>query len=229
MKVRVPSHAVQLAVLTTCALVGAGSLIGAAPGRSRVSAPLLGIRPVAANIRLVPAPEGNEARFRVREQLARIDFPSDAVGVTSAITGALVLGANGAVVRDSSRFVVDLTTLKSDSRMRDGFIKRRTLETDQYPSAEFVPTAIHGIAGPLPTTGEFSLQLQGDMTVHGVTHPVSWAVQARAVEDGYTGQATTDFKFEDFHMAIPRVRSVLSVKDSIRLEYDFHLIRAGGS
>jgi len=30
------------------------------------------------------APAGNEARYRVREQLAGVDLPNDAVGVTSA-------------------------------------------------------------------------------------------------------------------------------------------------
>ncbi|MGH7554390.1 MAG: hypothetical protein ACREMQ_15400, partial [Longimicrobiales bacterium] len=36
----------------------------------------------ARRIRLVTAPEGNEARYRVNEQLVGIDLPSDAVGTT---------------------------------------------------------------------------------------------------------------------------------------------------
>jgi hypothetical protein len=40
-----------------------------------------------------------------------------------------------------------------------------------------------------------------------------------------TGTASTRFVFEDFAMAKPRVRSVLSVADTIALEYEFNLVR----
>src|SRR5688572_12018089 len=59
--------------------------------------------PVAAETRLVLAATGNEARYRVREQLAGVDFPNDAVGVTSAITGEIVLDDAGKVIPSRSR------------------------------------------------------------------------------------------------------------------------------
>jgi hypothetical protein len=40
-----------------------------------------------AQLRYSVAPDGNEARYRVREQLMHHDLPNDAVGKTSAITG----------------------------------------------------------------------------------------------------------------------------------------------
>ena len=120
-----------------------------------------------ARVRLVTAPEGNVARYRVREQLARLDFPNDAVGETSSISGALVLDEDGSVVAAESRFEVDLRTLKSDSDRRDNYIRRRTLQTEQYPMAVFVPTAIRGAPSPLPTAGEFSFELDGELTIRG--------------------------------------------------------------
>jgi len=181
-------------------------------------------------LRLVVAEAGNEARYRVREQLARIEFPTDAVGATSAVTGTLVLGDDGSV-RDGSKFVVDITGLKSDSDRRDGFIKRRTLQTDQYPKVEFVPTAVTGLATPAPSSGDMSLKVRGDLTVHGTTKPVTWDVTAKAEGGTYTGTAKTAFTFDDFGLTKPRVGAVLSVVDTIRLEYDFRLVpaSAGGS
>jgi polyisoprenoid-binding protein YceI len=64
----------------------------------------------------------------------------------------------------------------------------------------------------------------GDLTVHGVTKPVTWRVTARAADGAYTGTAATSFTFEEFGMRKPRVARVLSVKDTIRLEYDFRLL-----
>jgi polyisoprenoid-binding protein YceI len=180
-------------------------------------------------IRLVPAPDGNEARYRVGEQLANVDLPGDAVGRTTAITGALVLEPDGRIVKEESKFVIDLRTLQSDAQMRDRYIQRNTLETAQYPHAEFVPTGFRGLPTPLPTSGEVSLQVTGDLTVRGVTKPVTWAVTLRPAATVYSGTATTTFAFTEFQMTKPRVARVLSVNDSIRLEYDFRLVpeRAG--
>jgi polyisoprenoid-binding protein YceI len=179
-------------------------------------------RSAAESIHLVPAGSGNEARYRVREQLARLDFPNDAIGTTRAVSGALVLAADGSVERGASRFTVDLTTLQSDSDRRDNYIRRNTLRTEQNPHAVFVPTALEGVAMPLPAAGDFTLRLHGDLTINGVTRTTGWDVTARADAGGYRGTATTEFSFGDFGMTIPRVAAVISVRDRIRLEYDFH-------
>src|SRR5690606_29339212 len=147
--------------------------------------------------------------------------PNDAVGETSNISGTLVLNDDGAVVPAESRFEVDLSTLKSDSDRRDNYIRRRTLQTEQYPKAVFVPTAIRGAPSPLPTTGEFSFELDGELTIREVPRPVTWRVAARAADGRYVGTAVTEFTFGTFELDIPRVASVLSIRDNIRLEYDF--------
>ena len=183
----------------------------------------------ARRIRLVTAPDGNEARYRVREQLANIEFLSDAVGKTSAITGAIVIEDDGTVNKAESKITIDLTTLKSDSQMRDRYIQRNTLQTEQFGKAEFVPTEIRGLRMPLPTSGAFAVQVTGDLTVHGVTKSTTWQVLVQATQEAYAGTAKTVFTFGDFSMALPRVARVLSVVDTIRLEYDFRFTPQAGN
>src|SRR2546426_2033775 len=43
-----------------------------------------------AALRLVLAPAGNAARYRVRERLVGHDFPNDAVGETKSLSGAIL-------------------------------------------------------------------------------------------------------------------------------------------
>jgi polyisoprenoid-binding protein YceI len=175
-------------------------------------------------VRLTLAPAGNEARYRVREQLANLDFPNDAVGATSAVTGSLVLDADGNLVPGQSRFVIDVTTLKSDRERRDGYLQRRTLETARFPAVTLVPTALRDLPWPLPAAGTFAFEMDADLTIKAVTRGVRWQVEGEAVEGGFTGTATTSFRFEAFELVKPRVSVVLSVEDEIRLEYDFHLV-----
>lgn len=180
----------------------------------------------APTLRFVVAPEGNEARYRVREQLAGVSFPNDAVGVTSAVTGEIVVNAEtGRVQANGSRIVVALGGLTSDQSRRDNYVRNRTLETEQHPTAALVPIEFRGLPWPLPATGTVTFQMVGNLTVKEVTRATTWEVTLDLSGTTLTGTATTSFTFEDFAMSKPRVASVLSVDDTIRLEYDLRLIR----
>lgn len=208
----------MVAVIVTAAWTAAGTL---QPSQieAQQSAPV-----AAGSIRLVVAPEGNEARYRVREQLAGFDLPNDAVGKTAAVTGALVLDDKGVIVAPASEFVIDLSTLTSDQARRDNYLRRNTLRTAEHPRAVFVPTAAQGLTFPLPTAGEATFQLTGNLTLRGVTRPVTWDVRAQFASGAVTGVAHTKFTFTEFQIEKPRLARVLSVDDDIRLEYSFRLV-----
>jgi polyisoprenoid-binding protein YceI len=209
--------------MTLLAAVCAGSFLLAFPltGQAARSGPAQSSAPV----RLSLAPTGNEARFVVREQLAGAELPNDAIGVTRGITGGITLDARGRVDSTSSRILVDLASLTSDRDRRDRFIKRRTLVTDSFPTAELVVTGLTGLSGPLPVSGTLNLELTGRLTIHGVTRPSRWTVTAEVRGNDIVGKAVTRIRFGEFNMEQPRVAVVLSVVDDIRLEYDFHFVR----
>lgn len=177
-----------------------------------------------ASVQMVIAPAGNTARYLVREQLAGFDFPNDAVGETSHISGVVVFDAVGNVLADASRIVVNITGLTSDSNRRDGFIQRNTLQGEMYPEVVLVPLQTRGLVFPLPESGTGTFDIVGNLTIRDVTKPTSWRVTARFEEGSLTGTARTEFTFEEFGMEKPRVRSVLSVADAIRLEFDFTMV-----
>ncbi|NJD09114.1 MAG: YceI family protein [Gemmatimonadetes bacterium] len=164
---------------------------------------------------------GNEARYVVNEQLAGRPLRNDAVGVTTAITGQLVLDDRGRFVADSSAISIDLASIRTDQERRDNFVRRRTLEVEQYPTAVLRPSGLRGLPWPLPREGEYTFQLTGELTLHGVTQPSVWEVKASFTGGRITGAARTHFRFADYQLEVPRLAFVLSVQDSIRLEYDF--------
>jgi polyisoprenoid-binding protein YceI len=173
--------------------------------------------------------EGTKARYKVREQLAGISFPSDAVGTTEAVTGMLVLNPDGSFDSARSKLTVDLRTLKSDQQMRDGFIQRNTLETEKYPMIEFVPKKATGLPVPLPAGmgAQAGFQLVGDMTLHGVTKEATWNVVATFGNDQVAGRATTTLQFATFNITKPSLARLMSVDDKIELEIEFRAKRSG--
>ena len=132
---------------------------------------------------------------------------------------------DGSIAADQSKVSVDLTKLQSDESRRDNFIKSDTLQTSRYPMATFVPNATQGLPTPLPTAGQVTFQLLGDLTVHGVTKPVTWQVTANFADTTISGSATTDVKITDFGMTPPKAGPVLSIEDNLTLELAFTAAR----
>lgn len=170
----------------------------------------------------------SEALYRVREQLAGIDLPSDAVGSTSSVLGSIVVADDGTIDTQRSEFRVALATLATDSDRRDNYVRTRTLEVEQYPEAVLIPLRFSGLPFPLPQSGTVEFQLEADLTLHGATETIAWTVTADLSPSTITGVATASFPFQLFDITKPSVARVLSVEDTIRLELDFVLERRGG-
>jgi polyisoprenoid-binding protein YceI len=179
----------------------------------------------ADGVRLVVDSSVSQASYHAREQLVGKTLPSDAVGTSKSVSGALVLGADGSVLADQSKITVDLSKLQSDESRRDNFVKNDTLQTSRFPTATFVPNAVQGLTMPLSTSGQSTFQLLGDLTVHGVTKPVTWQVTATFADTTVSGSATTAIKITDFGMTPPKAGPVLSIEDGLTLELVFTAAR----
>ena len=214
----------------TVAFVGAGALLAGvglmmlpawiAPPAAAESSALAGALVVRAELTRVDLfAGGSEARYRSSEVLAGRGV-NEAIGKTGDVAGSLLFDPSGAVLPDQSKVSVDLRNLQSDNAMRDRYIQRSTLQTAQYPTADFVLTAAPGLPLPLPTTGTAAFELVGDLTLHGVTRPTTWQATATFGESELTGNATTTVLLTEFGMEPPRAGPVVSIEDAVRLELD---------
>ena len=174
----------------------------------------------AATLEVVPS--ASEARYRVREQLAGVNFPSDAVGTTQSVSGTIALDRQGRPA-PGSKVTVDLRSLQSDAARRDNYLRERTLTTARFPTVEFVPHEIRGLPFPLPGAGRATVEILGDLTIRDVTRPTTWEGTVEFSGSTIRLQARTAFTFADFALPQPRVMSVLSIEDHIRLEVDLTL------
>jgi len=164
----------------------------------------------------------SKATVKVREQLVGVSLPSDAVLTATGAAGTFELNPDGSFSTDS-KITFDLTTLASDKRDRDNFVKQDTLSVRQFPTATFVPTKVTGLTLPMPASGSFTFTLAGNLTIHGTTKDVTFDLTAKRDGSNLTATATNNptFKFADFGMRVPSVPfRVVSLVDEIRLEVD---------
>ena len=166
--------------------------------------------------------DASKTTVRVREQLAALSFPSDAVLVATGAKGGFQLNDDGTFAT-GSKITFNVDSLTSDSSLRDNFVKMTVLGARQFPTASFVPTKVTGLTLPLPANGTFTFTIAGRLTIHGVDKGVSFAVKATRTGGDLVATATLDpsFKFGDFGMPTPAAPGrVLSVVDEIKLVID---------
>ena len=164
--------------------------------------------------------DGSVAGYRVREKLAQLPAPSDAVGRTGAITGQVTMtDRGGAFSCSNANFTVDVSQLKSDQAKRDNKVRTMGLETDKYPQATFAaagPTlipddAVNGKATTVP--------VQSDLTLHGVTTKVSIPLQVQRDGNQIKIVGTYQFSWSDFGMTAPSLQPFVSVTGNPTLEF----------
>ncbi len=210
-------------------LVAARLLAAQAPGAQRgpgvPGAPPPPPPPPTAGAKL-EIMEGSSASYRVTEQLAGIDFPNDAVGTTEKVSGFMAILPDGSIA-PGSKLSIDLRGLTSDQSMRDGYIKNRTLETEKFPDAVFVPTAVSGVPKMVPSAGQLGVALNGNLTIHGVTKPVTFKGIATIDPRSSTvaGRALTTISFSDFGLPKPTLARLVSVEDKITIELVYRFKR----
>ncbi len=164
-------------------------------------------------------PGESEARYKAKEQFANLTF-GEPVGRTQDVSGELVRNSDGAPDTSRSKITIDLRNLKTGGNRRDQDVQTTYLETDQFPTATFIPTAINGLPMPTPSTGESSFEMTGDFTLHGVSKPVTWQLTGRFDGPQGTISGTTGVFFADYDIKTPQTANVLKVDEPLTLEIE---------
>ena len=140
----------------------------------------------------------SQVGYRVKETLAGLD--TEGAGRTSSISGTMTIDGTTLTATD---LTVDMTTFASDDSRRDSQFDGRIMQVAQFPTATFTLTAPVEI-GTIPTDGS-SVQVQatGDLTVHGVTRPVTFDLTAKETGGRIGVVGSTEITFADYDIDNP--------------------------
>jgi polyisoprenoid-binding protein YceI len=161
--------------------------------------------------------------YRVREQLAFLDSPNEAVGRSTAVTGTMEV--DGDTVEDV-RIEADLTRLTSDESRRDNAIRQRGLESEQYPTATLELVEPIRLASAPVQGQEIRGQGKGRLTVHGVTREVDLDLRGRWSGSTIQVVGQLPVKMSDFQIQAPRFGPVVAIEDSLAVDFNLVFERA---
>jgi polyisoprenoid-binding protein YceI len=170
--------------------------------------------------------DGSVAGYRVREKLAQLPAPSDAVGRTGAITGQITIAdRGGAYSASNATFTVDVSQLKSDQEKRDNRIRTNGLETDKFPQASFSAAGPISIPGDAVNGKTVTIPIEGDLNLHGTTKKVSIPLQVRRSGARVELVGNYQFSWADFGMTAPSVQPFVSVTGNPTLEFSLQMAK----
>ena len=171
---------------------------------------------------------GSQAGYRVREKLASLSAPSDAVGRTTAVSGTLTLAqeSSGYSVT-AANVTVDVSKLSSDQSRRDQRIHSQGLESDRYPTATFTLTSPIALAADAAGGQTIHVSATGDLTIHGVTKSVTIPIDARMTGSKIELVGSITFPFSQFGMTPPSIGGFVSVENNATMEFQLLLTRQG--
>jgi hypothetical protein len=153
--------------------------------------------------------QGSEATFTVREKLARLPLPSDAVVRNTSLTGAL--RRNGPSVVE-----INLQQFTSDQALRDRYIRTTMFRNEQTATLTVDPTPpepeglAKGEAVPVTFTGT--------LRIKGKDVPLTFTGEARYDGPKLYVLGRTSFTWAELGLAPPNVANIVQVEDTVKAE-----------
>jgi polyisoprenoid-binding protein YceI len=168
-------------------------------------------------------PAHSPAEFKVKHMMI-----SNVKGNFSGISGVLQLDA-GDITRSSIEASIPVATVNTGDAQRDGHLKSADFfDAERFPAMTFKSTAVQRI-------GEGELAVTGNLTLHGVTRAVTFAVEGptEPAKDPWGNMrvglsATTKINRKDFGLtwnAALEAGGVL-VGDDVTIMLDVQFIKA---
>jgi len=174
--------------------------------------------------------QGSQAGYRVREQFAGQSSPHEAVARTSGVSGGLTVQQSSSGFQASDiAFTAQLANLQSVDQVagynvsqRDRIVSR-TLDVGQYPAATF-KAASADIPAAAANGQQVNLSIPGQLTIHGVTKPVTAAVQGRLNGTQLEIAGSVPTAMTDFGLSPPQV-SITTVQPAVTIEFQLVLTK----
>lgn len=157
----------------------------------------------------------SEAGYRVHEVLNGSDVT--VTGRTDSVTGSATVDGSAITKAEITVQVADIAT---DSNQRDSYFRDSAMDAAAFPTATFALT--EPVADAVPSgSGTTKVEATGNLTLHGVTKPVTATLEVGLNGDGVDISGSIPITFSDYGVQAPNLGFV-KVDDSGAVEFVVH-------
>jgi polyisoprenoid-binding protein YceI len=156
------------------------------------------------------------AGYRVDEVLQGQDVT--VTGRTEEVSGDLTV-ENLALT--AATITVDVASIATDESARDAYFRDSAMAAGDFPTATFTLTEPVTLEAPQAGVAQ-TVTATGELTLHGVTQPVSVDLQAALTDTGGQVVGSIPITFSDYDVDAPNLGFV-SVEDQGSVEFSLNL------
>jgi polyisoprenoid-binding protein YceI len=156
------------------------------------------------------------AGYRVDEVLSGNDVT--VTGRTEDVTGDLTVDS---LSLTAATITVDVASIATDEGNRDQYFRDTAMQADEFPTATFTLTEPVTLEAPVAGVAQ-TLEAAGELTMHGITQPVTVELQAALTESGGQVVGSIPVTFSDYDVDAPDLGFV-SVEDTGAVEFSLNL------
>lgn len=156
------------------------------------------------------------AGYRVDEVLQGNDVT--VTGRTTDVTGDLTVDA---LSLTAATITVDVASIATDENARDAYFRDTAMEVGVFPTATFTLTEPVALEAPEAGVAQ-TVTATGELTMHGVTQPVTVELQAALTDTGGQVVGTVPVTFSDYGVEAPNLGFV-SVDDTGSVEFSLNV------
>lgn len=119
--------------------------------------------------------------------------------------GAVIDAESGNVA-----IIVDMVEFQFEKKLMQEHFNENYVESEKFPRGTFNGKIVNNADVDYQSPGTYAVRVDGDMTIHGVTRPVSTEGTIEVTGDGIVAKTRFLLNPEDYDIRIPRV-----VRDNI--------------
>ena len=171
--------------------------------------------------------EIDQSRSTVRFEIDEVlnGSPTHVVGTTDQVVGQIRVDMSDLSTVEFSEIIVNARTLETDSERRNRAIRGPVILDSGSDENELITlqvTSIEGLDGAAEVGDTFDFTVTGDLTIKGVTQPVTFQVSTTLTDETtLEGSATAEVTRDMFEIGIPSVPGVADVTNEVLIGLDF--------
>lgn len=162
----------------------------------------------------------SKATYEINELLRGVK--THVTGNSSELSGSVTLNPTTYAV-EKAEIKLAANSFKTDIAARDGNVSKLIFKADQAGN-EFITYSVSGIEGwpaSVEMDKDYAVKVMGNMTISGVTKPVSFNGTAHVDTDGsFHVKAKTILTYGDFGLAIPNFPFLANVDKTADLSIE---------
>lgn len=144
-----------------------------------------------------------------------------AVGLTSVVSGEIVLDSDDPAASSIGEITVDISAFQSDKSRRDKAIRDRWLQSSKFPLAVFSPTQLRGLPHSYAPGEVLNIEVVGDLLVRDVTRATTFTVSVSMEADQITGKAVGRVQMTDFGFEPPTIAGMIDAENDVDITFEF--------